>query len=144
MSWSDAYLGLPWADLGRDREGCDCYGLARLVYAEQLGIELPSYAGAYVGAAERAEIAALLSEAEQDGPWRRVEGRPQAFDILLFRRGRLRSHVGIAIDARMMLHMDGETQARVARLDAPRWRSRFAGAFSHAGTGVEPRLKGAP
>ena len=132
MSWSDAYLGLPWADLGRDREGCDCYGLARLVYAEQLGIELPSYAGAYVGATERAEIAALLDAAEQAGPWRPVEGPPAPFDILLFRRGRLRSHVGVAIDPRLMLHMDGEAQARVARLDAPRWRDRFMGAFRHA------------
>ena len=41
MIWANAYVGLPWADLGRDRTGCDCWGLARLVYAEQLGIALP-------------------------------------------------------------------------------------------------------
>ena len=131
MSWSDRYLGLPYADLGRTRAGCDCYGLARLVYSEQLGIELPSYASEYMGASERAEVAALLDRVEQAGPWRPVEAIAP-FDLLLFRRGRLRSHVGVAVDAGLMLHMDGEAQARIARLSEPRWRSRFAGAFRHA------------
>ena len=59
MIWANAYVGLPWADLGRDRTGCDCWGLARLVYAEQLGIALPSYSDAYPCAGEQAEVAAL-------------------------------------------------------------------------------------
>ncbi|MBR26588.1 MAG: phage tail protein [Rhodobacteraceae bacterium] len=132
MSWSDRYLGLPYADLGRTRAGCDCYGLVRLVYAEQLGIELPSYAGDYVGAAEQAEVSALLDREEAVGPWRPVEDAILPFDLLLFRRGRLRSHVGVAVAVNLMLHMDGEAQARIARLSEPRWRSRFAGAFRHA------------
>ncbi len=138
MSWSDAYLGLPYADLGRTRAGCDCYGLARLVYADRLGIELPAYLGDYVSADERAEVAALLDEAEQTGPWRRVvELAP--FDLLLFRRGALRSHIAVAVDAVHMLHMDGEAQARLARLSDPRWKARFMGAFRH----VEARLTAA-
>lgn len=139
MSWSDGYLGLPWADLGRTRAGCDCYGLARLVYADQLGIVLPSYAGEYLGAGEQAEVAALLDREEQVGPWLPVLDAIAPFDLVLFRRGRLRSHVGVAVSAELMLHMDGEAQARVARLTDPRWRARFAGAFRH----VEAGLKGA-
>ena len=136
MTWSDAYLSIPYADLGRDGIGCDCWGLARLVYARELGIELPSYAGAYVCSAEREEVAGLLDEAERAGPWRRVAGEaPPPFAILLFRRGRLRSHVGVAIDARRMLHMDERAGASVVRLADPRFASRFMGAFTHVSRG---------
>lgn len=29
--WWNEYVGLPFADKGRTREGCDCWGLVRLV-----------------------------------------------------------------------------------------------------------------
>lgn len=135
--WANGYVGLPFAELGRDRSGCDCWGLACLVYAECLGIALPDYLGGYASTAERAEIAALISAAEATGPWRPVADiRP--FDILLFRRGQQPAHVGIAIGRGRMLHMDSQLQARVALLDATRFRSRFKGAFRH----VEAGLKG--
>ena len=36
----DDYVGLPWRIGGRDRRGLDCFGLVRLVLAEQAGIIL--------------------------------------------------------------------------------------------------------
>jgi hypothetical protein len=42
--WAGEYVGIPFADPGRDRGGCDCWGLVRLILAEQAGLALPSLA----------------------------------------------------------------------------------------------------
>jgi cell wall-associated NlpC family hydrolase len=136
MIWANAYIGIPFADLGRDVWGCDCWGLARLVYKTELSISLPSYAGDYVSAQERAEIDNLINQPDANIPWSQVTV-PQPFDLLLFRRGQMRSHVAIAVDTRRMLHMDGEEQARIADFTLPRWSSRFCGAFQHIERGLK-------
>lgn len=43
MSWLNNYVGIPYAFGGRDKDGLDCYGLAKLVYAEQYGETLPDW-----------------------------------------------------------------------------------------------------
>ena len=63
MHWSADYIGLPWQVGGLTRDGIACWGLARLVYAEQLGIAVPDYAAAVPSLEERAEIAAIFAEA---------------------------------------------------------------------------------
>lgn len=125
--WSAAWLGLPWAAGGRTREGCDCWGLVRLVYGAEPGIVLPGYDGVAPCAAELAEIDALIAAGA--GDWRQVD-QPAPFDVLLFRRGRWRSHVGLHVARGRMLHMD-EGGSQLADPDGPLWRSRFVGAFRH-------------
>ncbi|WPY94671.1 NlpC/P60 family protein [Limimaricola variabilis] len=130
MSWVAEYVGLPALEHGRDRQGCDCWGLARLVYREQLGIDLPSYSGDYAGTEERHEIAHLIGIARVDWPWREVL-HLAPFDMLLFRRGRLTCHIGVVIDARRMLHMDATDHAKVADFRTGRWATRRTGAYRH-------------
>ncbi|MDP3340486.1 C40 family peptidase [Frigidibacter sp.] len=127
--WSGKYLGVPHRDLGRDRTGADCWGLLRLVYAAELGVELPSYAGAYHSAAEAAEIAALIDGAEDWTEWQPVTAE-QPFDAALFRRGSHRSHVGIIVRPGLMLHM-AETGARIEDYRLPRWSGRLTGLYRH-------------
>lgn len=140
MSWSNEYIGLPWADCGRDRGGCDCWGLACLIYRQELGIELPDYRGAYVSAGEQSEIAALIRDASASPHWCGVS-EAQPFDVAVFRAGRWRSHLGVVIRPGLMIHMAAEDRARVERYDAGAWRHRLEGVYRHVSTLVEGGVK---
>ncbi|WP_164658600.1 C40 family peptidase [Tropicibacter sp. Alg240-R139] len=131
MSWSNTYVGIPQADKGASERGCDCWGLTRLVYRQELGIKLPSYDGDYVSPDEHSEVAALVDRIEDGGPWRAVAGTVRPFDLLLFRRGRFRSHVGLAVNFPRMLHMDESGQACHVDVSLPRHKTRFCGAYRH-------------
>jgi cell wall-associated NlpC family hydrolase len=47
--WTTRYVGLPYRAGGRERDGLDCWGLIRLIYREQLGIDLPEIPGIVKG-----------------------------------------------------------------------------------------------
>lgn len=129
MSWASKYVGIPYADHGRDRDGVDCWGLACLVYAEELGITLPSYAGAYASAEEISDVDAILRGAPERREWLSVRcARP--FDLSEFRAGAYRSHVGIMVNSDLMLHVHAGRAALCERLH-PRWIWRRTGIYRH-------------
>lgn len=133
MDWSARYIGIPFVDHGRSELGCDCYGLARLVYRLELGIMLPDYQG-YASAEEHAEVAALIAGAAAGTDWLPCRGdRP--FDIAVFRRGRLSSHVGIVVEPGLMLHMVDEDAAKIERIAGP-WAARLMGFWRHVDVAV--------
>lgn len=140
MSWSNAYVGTPYLEFGRSAEGCDCWGLVHLVYARELGISLPDYLG-YGSAEEHAEINALISRAETEPVWSNISATPRAFDIAVFRRGRLASHVGIVVRPGLMLHMVGEDCAKHEAFETGRWGNRLKGVYRHVDAPVEGGVK---
>jgi cell wall-associated NlpC family hydrolase len=128
--WTAPYIGFPWVEYGRGPDAFDCWGLMRLVYACELGIDVPCLAGAYADPAERAEVDRLRREDPRLSVWRDVpadELRP--FDVLLF--GGATLHVGVAIDRSRMLHIDRGRTSEVARLDRMRWRLASATIARH-------------
>lgn len=132
MSWSNRHIGLAEAE-------CHCWALATRIYRDELGIALPSYEGSAVSEAERAEVEALVNAEAAGSIWQRVDQTLRAdirpFDILVFRRGRHRSHIGIAVDARHMIHMLGH--ARIDRIGSPEWRPRLTGVYRHVKAPIE-------
>jgi probable lipoprotein NlpC len=131
MHWSAAFVGLPWRERGRSRDGIDCWGLCTLVYAERLGIALPHYTEAYMSVQERAEIDALFSDARQP-PWVAVPlGQERDFDIALMRCARLLAHVGIVIGGGRMLHVESGGLSHVESYASGRWRLRLVGVYRH-------------
>lgn len=137
MSWSDRFVGIPYEDFGRGRAGCDCWGLACIIYREELGITLPDYLGSYASTDEQGEIAALISGERTSPLWLPVSGPAVAFDIALFRRGRWSSHVGIVIRHGVMIHMIADDGAKVqGYLDGP-YKHRFEGHYRHVSRAIE-------
>lgn len=137
MSWSDRFVGIPYLDFGRDRSGCDCWGLACIIYQEELGICLPDYLGAYQSTDELREIAALVERDRVTPLWMPVCGPAIAFDMAIFRRGRWSTHVGIVIRHGLMIHMVGDDQAKVqGYMDGP-YKHRFEGHYRHVSRAVE-------
>lgn len=135
--WSDRFVGIPYAELGRGRDGADCWGLACIIYHEELGITLPDYLGTYTSVEEHGEIAALIGAGAASPLWLPVEGPAVAFDIAVFRRGRLSTHVGIVIRHGLMIHMQDEDCAKVQDYRTGAWGNRLKGHFRHASRGLE-------
>src|SRR4051812_13879091 len=103
--WAGRYIGLPFADHGRDRAGLDCWGLLRLVMAEQFGVALPSYSGEYQRTTQVEKISALVVREAQN--WKIVaSGSEVCGDAAVLRiRGRP-MHVGLVLGDRQMLHIE--------------------------------------
>lgn len=131
MSWSNRFVGIPYEEFGRTRDGADCWGLACIIYREELGISLPEYLGDYASVEEHVEIAALINGAAISPLWLPVEGDAIAFDIAVFRRGRMSTHLGIVVRHGVMIHMQGEDCAKIANYRTGAWGNRFSGHFRH-------------
>lgn len=96
--WWTKYVGIPYKDVGRTADGCDCYGLVRLVYARELQIFLPTYDG-YLSADDMNYIAPHL-EGELHR-WTQTD--PQDFAVVLWIGGK-RLHIGVMINETHVLH----------------------------------------
>lgn len=131
MHWTARYVGVPFVDDGRSIDGCDCWGLFRLVYTERLGIDLPSYgdtsARDLLGVTE-----AMSAGVAVDERWREVLV-PQEYDGVLMRAYGARDpgHVGIMIGAKQLLHVERKTAAVIVPLDHYSVRSRILGFWRH-------------
>jgi len=136
MSWSDRFVGIPFQEFGRSRAGCDCWGLACVIYREELGISLPDYLG-YGSVEELGEMAAVIEGATASPLWVPVCGTAVAFDVAVFRRGRFSTHVGIVVRHGIMIHVEGEDCAKIADYRTGAWKHRLNGHYRHVSMGTE-------
>ena len=131
--WAGPYMGLPYRDKGRTREGFDCWGLVRQVLLDVAGLELPDYSGAYASAQDGASVAAAVAAGLRDG-WQQVPD-PRPLDLLILRVAGRPWHCAIMVNATMFLHVpppreDGlAIDSCVERLDSPVWSSRIVGLY---------------
>ena len=130
-AWINQYVGLPFAEHGRDRAGVDCWGLVRLIYQEQFGVTLPSYAEAYRTTADAEEIGALVRKVTATS-WESVP-LPEARlgDVLMLRVRNQSMHCALVLTPPSFLHIQRGSDAVVERWDAWNWSKRISGVFRH-------------
>ena len=118
------YTGIPYLVRGDTFDGCDCWGLVRIVYRD-LGIELPSYAD-YAG-----EIGGLVDGLVADDIWHEVD-EPAPLDVVLLRADWTDYHIGLIIGPGMMLHTVDLKNSCIENYNRPYWRPRLRGFFRYA------------
>jgi cell wall-associated NlpC family hydrolase len=135
-----SYIGLPWADVGRDVDtGLDCYGLLRLIWSRELGIDLPSLDGRYEHSRDLDTVGALASDPEAVLPVVEVQ-RPQRWDMLIYRCPRVSAHIGVYIDRGRFVHQPYGKPSRVERMSSAYWRSKLDGVYRAIGSREEKSI----
>ena len=128
MRWVDRYIGIPFVDGGRTIKGLDCWGLFRLVYSEQFGIELPSYGE--ISAMDLLTVARAINGGQED--WF-VPPDPREFDAValrLYSHGWI-AHVGVLTDPKHVLHIEHNTDSVVVPINHHTVKHRIAGFRRH-------------
>ena len=126
-AWVERYIGVPYLEHGRDLAGCDCWGLVRLVLAQQWGVDVPSLTSDYE-AVSAATTAALIDEQSAAINAEKVTD-PRPGDIAVIRVVGVPSHVGIVVAPGFVLHVKRGTEALVERLDSPAIVNRLEGFY---------------
>ena len=129
-AWVETYIGLPFKEHGRTRDGVDCWGLVRLVLADRFDIRLPAYVTGYASTEDAADIAGLIRG--EMGPWVETpEARPG--DAVLMRLRAQPCHVGLVVARGWMLHVEDGIDSCLERYDGARWSRRVVGVFRYRG-----------
>ncbi|CAI2936032.1 C40 family peptidase [Aminobacter niigataensis] len=127
MTWLNRYVGIPFVSRGRSRAGLDCWGLVRLIYAQELGIELPSYGE--IAAHDLISVSREVTSGKDGEAWGEVDRRDlRPFDVVVMRYhgSRRIGHVGAVADATNMIHVEEASAAVVVPLAHFTIRERIA------------------
>ena len=92
MHWAAKYLGKPYKVGADGPHFYDCWGLARSIFAERLGLDMPQ-----VNVRENRNAAAMREIADNLG-WGPVSDAPKECDALIMRSAFGR-HIAVALDA---------------------------------------------
>lgn len=128
--WAGHYIGLRFKEHGRDIGGVDCWGLVRLILAEQFGIALPSYIREYDYTLAQNQIGQLVKRESQK--WRIIkQGEEVAGDVIVLRVRGEPMHVGVVLGDNHMLHIESGINSVIENYKKPRWVNRVIGFYRY-------------
>jgi len=131
-SWVNEYIGVPFAEKGRTKQACDCWGLLRLVLSEKFGVLVESFTEDYASTKEAEEIRKLFQGDIAQGIWHEVD-IPKIGDAVLMkmRMAGPPQHVGLVVGEGWMLHIEAGIDSCLERYDGMLWKRRILGFYRH-------------
>jgi cell wall-associated NlpC family hydrolase len=126
--WVKNYIGIPFVSNGRTREGCDCYGLCRLVLMGEFEITLPALSNDYKNARNVRETAGLFEKNMPVLLASRSESPEEKTLAIIRERGRL-CHIGIYAGDGYILHTTAGTGSVCQRISHPELSGRIEGYY---------------
>ncbi|MEG9884426.1 MAG: NlpC/P60 family protein [Hyphomicrobiales bacterium] len=118
-----SYVGLPFEEGGRDFSGCDCWGLVRLVYQQEAGIDLPKYCET-----SRERIKTVVHGERQ--LWREIApGDERPLDLVLLKWRPW--HIGLVVRRGLMLHMKQGQSSMIEPYTSGRYGNLIEGFYRH-------------
>jgi cell wall-associated NlpC family hydrolase len=127
-AWVRNYIGIPFVSNGRTLEGCDCYGLVRLVLKEVYGVTPPELSGDYENALNLRETASLFAENRPVLLAERREGPEEGAVAIITERGHP-CHLGIYAGDGYLLHTTAKTGSVAQRISSPDLAGRIEGYY---------------
>ena len=117
------YLLVPFVDRGRNWDGCDCWGMVRLIARYEYGLDYPALDGRYATSDDGGAVGALI-EAERDN-WQPIEhGTERGGDFVTLAVRGSEAHVGTVLEPGLMLQTIKTTGPVVASYKRNPWRKR--------------------
>lgn len=130
--WANDYVGIPFRDNGHSHDGCNCWGLVKLVLWYERGILVPEYGE--ISAADLMRAARQIKQDSNARPWIKVT-QPESFDVVLMtaKEGghRICGHAGIMTSTTRVLHVWKETAAVNMDIAHARVRETIVGFYRH-------------
>jgi cell wall-associated NlpC family hydrolase len=126
--WVKKYIGIPFFSNGRTLEGCDCYGLVRLVLLNEYKINVPELSNNYNNALNINEITKMFAEHRPVLASEKLS-EPQEKAVVVITEHGAAAHIGIVAGDGYILHTGAKTGSVCQRASHPGLRGRIEGYY---------------
>lgn len=124
-TWAREYIGIPFLDKGRTRDGCDCWGLNRLIWAEHFSVRVPSFSETYSEANDGIAVEEAIAEYGLKDPiWVKIDAGKERLGDGVHMVGyckvndhweRAGMHVGVVLAPGTLIHIEEGKDASLMR-----------------------------
>lgn len=129
-AWAADYIGIPFARLGRTREGCDCWGLLNLIFAERSPMgPLRPYEGVHWFKGQSAKLISPDAVAYASNFQEVPIAAARLWDGLLLRMRGHPIHVGLVLTDEFMIHTTDEDGVCIERYRSALWEKRVVACY---------------
>jgi cell wall-associated NlpC family hydrolase len=129
VEWAEKYVGIPYILHGSDINGCDCYGLIKIIYENEFDIKLPDYNNHYTPNTDDDEIIDIYKKEVRK--WKQVQ-TPKIGSVIYFVISGQPKHVGVVIGDREFLHnMSDKTSSNIGDFKSNKWKRRVIGFYDY-------------